>query len=199
MATPRIESNQRFSGTCDMKTSAMWTKGVLMAAILGAGAVSAGVAGAQPKAEPRSAMLQKLVDCRKITDEAGRLSCYDQATAALDQAEAKGDIVVVDREQARKVRRQAFGFSMPSLSLFERGETQEEIQNVAGVVAEARVNNAGKWVIKLEDGAVWVQVDANDLHRNPKPGMTVKIRQASLGSYLMSIDNMGAFRARRSE
>jgi len=177
-----------------MKTKAMWAATALLAVVVGGAA-----ADAQPKGEPRSAMLQKLVDCRKITDEAGRLACYDQATAALDQAEAKGDIVVVDREQARKVRRQAFGFSMPSLSLFERGETQEELQNVSGVVAEARVNNAGKWVIKLEDGAIWVQVDAHDLHKTPKAGMPVKIRQASLGSYLMSIDNMGAFRARRSE
>ena len=144
-------------------------------------------------------MLQKLVDCRKLTDESQRLACYDQATVALDQAEAKGDIVVVDREQARKVRRQAFGFSMPSLSLFERGETQEELENVTGVVALARVNGAGKWVIKLEDGAVWTQVDSKELFKEPKPGMPVKIRQASLGSFLMTVDTMGAFRARRAE
>jgi len=177
-----------------MKTMAKWT-----AVVVGVVALGASSAGAQPKGEARSAMLQKLVDCRKLTDEQARLACYDQATVALDQAEAKGDIVVVDREQARKVRRQAFGFSMPSLTLFERGETQEDLQNVTGVVAEARVNNAGKWVIKLEDGAVWVQVDANDLHRNPKPGMPVKIRQASLGSFLVSVDNMGGFRAKRTE
>ena len=182
-----------------MKTNAMWATGALLATALGVGAMSGGTAGAQPKGEARAAMLQKLLDCRKIAGEADRLACYDQAAVALDQAEAKGDIVVVDREQARKVRRQAFGFSMPSLSLFERGETQEELENVSGVVAVARVNNAGKWVIQLEDGAVWVQVDSHDLHKTPKPGMPVKIRQASLGSFLVSIDNMGAFRARRTE
>jgi len=178
----------------DMKTAAIRTAGLALAAAL----ISTG-ANAQPKPEARSAMLQKLVDCRKLTDEAARLACYDQATVALDQAEAKGDIVVVDREQARKVRRQAFGFSMPSLSLFERGETQEELENVSGVVDVARVNGAGKWVIKLQDGAVWTQVDNNEMFRDPKPGMSVKIRQASMGSFLMTIDNMRAFRARRTE
>lgn len=178
-----------------MKTVAMWTiGGALMVATVGGAA-----AIAQPKAEARSAMLQKLVDCRKVTDEAARLACYDAATVALDQAEAKGDIVVVDREQARKVRRQAFGFSMPSITLFERGETQEELENVAGVLALARINGAGKWVIKLEDGAVWTQVDANELFKTPKPGMPVKIRQAAMGSFLLSIDNQRAFRARRTE
>jgi hypothetical protein len=162
-------------------------------------ALAATTVAAQPKGEARSPMLQKLVDCRKVTEEAARLACYDQATAALDQAEAKGDVVVVDREQARKVRRQAFGFSMPSITLFERGETQEELENITGVVDVARVNNAGKWVIKLQDGAVWAQVDNNEFHKTPKAGMKVKVRQASLGSFLMTIDNGGAFRARRVE
>lgn len=178
-----------------MNTMAMRTMGMALAAAVLCGPA----ANAQPKPEARSAMLQKLVDCRKLTDESARLACYDQATVALDQAEAKGDIVVVDREQARKVRRQAFGFSVPSITLFERGESKEELENTTGVVAVARVNGAGKWVIKLEDGAVWTQVDANELFRDPKPGMPVKIRQASMGSFLMTIDNTRAFRARRTE
>ncbi|MBU2096132.1 MAG: hypothetical protein KJ775_19605 [Alphaproteobacteria bacterium] len=183
----------------DMKTAAIRAAGLALAATLLAPALLSAGANAQPKPEARSAMLQKLVDCRKVTDETARLACYDQVTVALDQAEAKGDIVVVDREQARKVRKQAFGFSVPSITLFERGESKEELANTTGVVAVARVNGAGKWVIKLEDGAVWTQVDGNELFRDPKPGATVKIRQAAMGSFLMTIDNSRAFRARRSE
>jgi hypothetical protein len=182
-----------------MKTAAMRTAGVALAAAFLAPTFLPTGANAQPKPEARSAMLQKLVDCRKLTDESARLACYDQATVALDQAEAKGDIVVVDREQARKVRRQAFGFSVPSITLFERGESKEELENATGVVDVARVNGAGKWVIKLQDGAIWTQVDGNELFRDPKPGMSVKIRQAAMGSFLMTIDNMRAFRARRTE
>jgi hypothetical protein len=157
------------------------------------------VAAAQPKPEGRTQMLQELVDCRKVTDDSARLACYDKAAASLDQAEAKGDIVVVDREQARKVRRQAFGFSMPSITLFEKGETQEELENVTGEVAVASVNGAGKWTIRLKDGGIWVQIDNNELHRTPKPGNPVKIRQAAMGSFLMSINNGGGFRVRRVE
>lgn len=156
-------------------------------------------AAAQTKPPERAAIVQGLVDCRKLTDDAQRLACYDQAAAALDQAEAKGDVVIVDREQARQVRRQAFGFALPSISLFERGETQEEIENVAGTVKAARQNGAGKWVVEMSEGGVWVQVDANELHRDPRAGMPVKIRQAAMGSFLMSIDGQRAFRARRVE
>jgi hypothetical protein len=169
--------------------------GVLAATVLAAAAPSA----TAQKAEGRAELVQKLADCRKIADNTARLACYDSTAAAFDQAEAKGDIVVVDREQARKVRRQAFGFSLPSLSLFEKGETQEEIENVAAKIASVRQDATGKWILKLEDGAVWAQVDANELFKTPKPGMPVKIRRASMGSFLVSVDGTRAFRARRVE
>lgn len=182
-----------------MSSAAMRMTGLALTMGLCLTPVLSGPASAQTKADARSPMLQKLLDCRKLTDQTERLACYDATTAVFDQAEAKGDVVVVDREQARQVRRQAFGFSMPSLTLFERGESQEELENVSGVVDAARMNGAGKWVIRLKDGATWVQVDSNELSRDPKPGMPIKVRQASLGSFLMTIDNMRAFRARRSE
>jgi hypothetical protein len=177
-----------------------WARAPLAAVILLAGAAVPG-ALAQPAAMPegRAAVVQKLTDCRKVADNAARLACYDAAAAALDTAEAKGDIVVVDREQARKVRRQAFGFRMPSITLFERGEKPEEIDTMTGVVAAARQNGMGHWVIRLEDGATWSQVDATDLFTDPKAGQPVKIRRASLGSYLMSIGNQRAIRVRREE
>lgn len=153
---------------------------------------------AQSKTE-RAAIVQKLVDCRKLTDDAARLACYDQATTALDQAEAKGDVVIVDREQARKVRKQAFGFSLPSISMFEKGEAKEEIDTFDGVVSAARQDGSGRWVVKLEDGAVWTSVGAEELFKTPRPGMKVRIKKAALGSFMMIIDNQGGFKARRVE
>jgi hypothetical protein len=149
------------------------------------------------KAPSRAAVLQGLLDCRAKSDNAERLACYDQAASAMDQAEAKGDIVVVDREQARAVRKQAFGFTLPSLSLFERGEKPEQIDRVSGVIAASHADANGKWVLRLEDGATWRQIDGEPPHRDPKAGMTVEIKTASMGSYLLSVDGQRAFRAHR--
>src|SRR5207344_3661661 len=85
----------------------------------------------------RAAIVEKLVDCRKLTENAARLACYDEATAAFDQAESKGDVVVIDREQAREVRKQAFGFTLPSISIFQKGEPKEDFDAFDGVVASA--------------------------------------------------------------
>jgi hypothetical protein len=172
---------------------------IAVAAIMSAGSLAAAPPPAGLAASTRAQVLQSLSDCRKLTDNTARLACYDTAAAGLEQAEAKGDIVVVDREQARKVRRQAFGFTLPSLAMFDKGEKQEDIDNTTGTVAAARQNGARKWVIKLEDGAVWTQVDATELFADPKAGDPVRIKKASLGSYLMVVGKNGAIRAHREE
>ena len=174
-------------------TFACLTACVITASVVASGAM------AQPKAVGRAALVQTLADCRKLTDDGARLACYDGAAAALEQAEAKGDIVVVDREQARTVRRQAFGFSVPSLSMFEKGEEKEQVDNVAGKIASARQDATGKWILRLEGGAVWQQVDTQELSMYPKVGQSVTIRTATLGSFLASVEGRRAFRVRRVE
>jgi hypothetical protein len=154
---------------------------------------------AQPRPEGRAAIVQNLLDCRKTADDAARLACYDQAAGAFGKAEAQGDIVVVDREQARKVRRQAFGLSLPSLSLFDKGESEEELNNVTAQVQSARQDGTGRWTVKLDSGATWTQVDTSPLRRTPKAGMPVTIRKAALGSFMMKIGDQHAVRAKRVE
>ena len=147
----------------------------------------------------RAKELQQLIDCRKLADNAARLACYDQAAATLDQAEAKGDIVVVNREQARKVRRQAFGFSLPSISLFERGEKPEEVAQAEDKIASVRKLLTGKWEFHLESGAVWVQVDLTELPLDPKPGQTVRIQKAAMGSFAMTVGKQRSIKVHRVE
>lgn len=155
------------------------------------GAVVAGslllAQAAVAQAPERSLVLQRLAACRQIAAADARLSCYDAAVAAFDTAEAKGDIVVVDREQARAVRRQAFGFQLPSLSLFDRGDKPEEIDEVRLAIVSAARDGGGKWTLTLEGGQVWRQIDTGELSRNPKPGMTATIKKAALGSYKLTV------------
>jgi hypothetical protein len=168
----------------------------MLIATLGAPALAAPPPGQSPE---RAKEIQELAECAKLTDSAARLACYDKAAHALDQAEAKGDVVVVDREQARKVRRQAFGFTMPSISLFTRGEKPEDVTSNQTTVVSAHKALTGKWVLKLADGSTWSQVDLTDIPIDPKAGNTVKIVKASMGSYLATIANQREVRVHRDE
>lgn len=162
-------------------------------------AVLASSAAAQPKAGAGPEVLQQLVACRDAPNDAAQLACYRQATEALVRAEAAGDVVVVDRGEVRKLRQQAFGFSLPSLSLFDKGESEAELNSVAGQVRSARQDPTGRWVLQLDNGGTWTQVDTTPLRTTPKGGMPVVITRAALGSYKMKVGDQAAVRARRVE
>ena len=97
------------------------------------------------------------------------------------------------------MRRQAFGFTLPSLALFEKADGAEKLDRVESTLSEIRRTADGKWILKLQDGAVWRQTDAEGPARTPRVGMKVTVRSASMGSYLLSVDGQAGFRAKREE
>ena len=154
-----------------------------------------GAAGAQTA--PRTAVLQSVIDCKGKSDAAERLACYDAAVASLDVAEKKGDIVVVDREQARTARKQAFGFALPSMAMFDRGEKPEELDRVLTTITKVSKQGDGRWLLELEGGALWAQNDTEVLPRAPKVGAKAEVRKGAVGGYFLSVDGMRGMRARR--
>ena len=158
--------------------------------VLAAGAAflltaGAGLAGSPIKG--RAAQLQAVVDCRKLTDATQRLACYDSAAASLDAAEQAGDLVVVDRAQVREARKAAFGFNFQMPAFMTGGEKAEPLDRITATIASASQDGLGKWTIRMTDGAVWRQVDSDRVSRDPKPGATVEIRSAAMGSFMMTL------------
>ena len=149
-------------------------------------------------AQTRAPAVQSVVDCRNIQDSAVRLACYDRAIDGLISAETSGDVVTVDRAQRGALRRQAFGFNLPALSLFGRDEGAGE-DRLTSQVAFASRDGAGRWTIRLPDGAVWSQTDDAVIYPDPKQGSPVVIRRGTLGSYFMSIDGKPGVRALRRQ
>jgi hypothetical protein len=186
---------------------------VLVLAALAAGAALTGAALAagkpvdKPSVARRAAVLQAIVDCRKMTDSDARLACYDAAAAKLDEAESTGQVVVVDREQARQVRRDIFGLQLPSLDIFNLGgggkgaaatvAKGEEVDKLLATVKEARQLGDGKWTIELDTGAVWRQIENSDIALDIRPGQTVEIRKGAIGSFVMKVGGQPGFKAHR--
>lgn len=138
--------------------------------------------------EGRPAALKAVVDCRAISDPSARLACYDDAVGKLDSAESSGQVVVLDREAAKNVKRQAFGFSIPSINLFAKGEKEEEVNRLSDTLKSVRERADHKWVFELADGGVWRQIDTTQFPVDPKAGQSVEIQRAALGSYMLKID-----------
>lgn len=158
----------------------------------GAGAAEAKAPAAQ------SPLVRALADCRLQAEESARLRCLEAAAAALIEASANGQVVLVTREDVRKTRKSLFGFSLPKLPFFggddSAGEQQEEI---TATIAWARALPHGKWQMKLEGGGLWETTETSMGGRDPRKGADVVIKRGVLGSYVMRVGGQRWVRVKR--
>ena len=169
---------------------------VVLGTIIAVGLGGVACAAKKPEAG-RSALVQTLSDCRNLKDDSFRLACYDKAAASLDEAEQQGQVVVVDREQVKAVRRQAFGFSLPAFDIFGRGVKEEKIDRISETVESAHLNSEGRWVMMMTDGASWIEKEAEHDQNPPAKGSIIKIRSGTLGSFFCNVDGQYAVRCER--
>lgn len=167
-------------------------------AVIAACLMAAGVEAKQKQKPVQSPLVQSLAGCRAQTDDAARLRCYDNAAAALTDAAASGDVVVVDQQDLRQARRTLFGFSLPKLPFFggDRSAADEQ-DELTAKISSARGLGYGKYQIRLEDGAVWETTQAFSTIRDPKAGDTVLIKRGLLGSYMIRIAGQRGLKAKR--
>jgi hypothetical protein len=192
-----------------MTLRALFAVAPIAVAVLGAPAAASaqGRPPASAQTEIGSAgQVDAVIQCRAIADSAQRLQCYDAAAARLAEATQRRDIVVVDRNQVRETRRRLFGFSLPNIRLFGGGgrdrdghdEDADEIRELRGTVASASNGQGGRWVVTLDDGGTWTQVDNLPLAIWPRRGTAVVIRRGLVGNYMMEVAGQPAIRVRRT-
>ena len=145
---------------------------------------------------PRPAIFDDLINCRTIADDTERLACYDGNVGKLDEAQKKEEIIVTDKQSVQEAKRGLFGFNLPKLSIFGK-EGEEQLEELVTTIKSARQDRSGKWTFILEDGAKWQQIDTDGSSRQVKPGMEVRIRKASLGSYFVNVEGRRAIRMMR--
>jgi hypothetical protein len=169
---------------------------IAAAAIL---SLAAGASAQRPRpGEERPEVLSRVVQCRSIASAEQRLACFDREVAAMDAAQSSGELVAMDRQQVRRTRRSLFGLAIPDLGVFgDDNEDEEQESRIESTVRSATQNNLGKWIITIEDGARWIQIDSRGLNFPPRPGQPIRIRRASLGSYFANVNNQTAIRMRR--
>lgn len=169
---------------------------VAAVAVIGCLIVTPASAKDKDKGATRPAQIEQLYACRDIADPAQRLACFDREVGSLASAEAARDIVFTDRETAKKARKGLFGFSFPKLGDIFGGDEDDQIKEIDTVIKSVSVDRSGKYILTMEDGAVWSQIDASGA-RQPKPGQKIHIKVASMGSYFASIEGGRSIRIKR--
>ncbi|WP_428632607.1 hypothetical protein [Sphingopyxis sp.] len=154
-------------------------------------------AAAKDKDTPvRPAQIQELYACRDIADPAARLACFDREVGELSSADAAREITFTDRETAKKARRGLFGFSFPKLGGIFGGD-EDEVKEIETTIRSVSTDRSGKYILAMEDDAVWVQIDTTNLPHQPKSGQKVKIKVATMGSYFATINGGRTIRMKR--
>ena len=142
--------------------------------------------------DPNYSPLSTLYDCTAIEEPEERLACFDTSVANLRTAEQKKEIVAIDAKAARKIKREAFGFNLPSLSKIglpkislpgSKGKAEVLVVDVKSIRTSGRVLE-----ITLENGQIWKEVGGR-LNYIPKGDLTATIKPKSVGSYLLSLNN----------
>jgi hypothetical protein len=178
------------------------------------------VAWAQTGQNPANAAvspLEPIYACADKTNPTERLGCFDAAVATIRAKEAKSEIVTFDKQRVEKVRREAFGFSLPSLpklgfpAFGGAPKADSKDQSVAAVAAEEDIEeqsftvvstreSAGRVVITLENGQVWRLTEAGELNAAKRPPYKVNIRAAAMGSFILTVEGRNkGYRVRRVE
>ncbi len=140
--------------------------------------------------------VKQLLDCRSMSDSAHRLACYDRQAAAMSQAIATRELVVIDKARANQAKRSLFGFSVPSFGgLF--GGNEDDIKQIESTVVGTSHNAEGGWVLKLADGSVWSQIDDAPMGLPPRKGDKVIVKRGLMGGFFLELGKQPGFRTKR--
>jgi len=149
---------------------------------------------------PPQSPINSIQLCRKIASDADRVACYDRAADALSEAQRRKDIVVMDRTQVQKAKRSLFGFSLPSIRLFDDNDGGGKggdgaLRQVTGTVQSATSLSGGLLRFTLDDDGVWESTEQATVP--PRRGDVVTIKGGSLGSYIATAPGRRSVRVRR--
>ena len=117
------------------------TKAVLLAASCASPAYTADAESNRPK------VYTDIVAFRALADAGARLTCFDAATKALEDATDNRQIVMLNQDDVRKTKKSLFGFSLPKIPFFgeSNAEQEAEFKQVEGDLAGVQSIGAGKY------------------------------------------------------
>lgn len=160
-------------------------------------AASAAAASRAQSVQPAPAQFARVTACQSIRDNAQRLACYDREVALAATANARGDLVVMDRQQLRQTRRSLFGLTLPNLGVFGEDSLPGDADRLETTIKSVHYQADGKYIFDLAEGGRWLALESRTFIVDPAPGQPVRIRRAALGSYLMNVNNQLALRVHR--
>ncbi|MEO1043861.1 MAG: hypothetical protein AAFX04_00300 [Pseudomonadota bacterium] len=137
-----------------------------------------------------------LYACLDIEDDSERLACYDREVRSFSQAQNAGEVIVAERKDVEKARRELFGLSLSENPLF--GDADDEgVRSITATIKSVRQQRDGRWIMTLDTGARWIQAESRRNRRGPRTNDTVEIKRGALGAFVATPEGGKSFKVRR--
>ena len=139
------------------------------------------------------AIVERMRQCSALADDGQRLICFDEVSARLLAEFDDGEVRLVRTDEIEKTRRSAFGFALPTITLFggkdEDGEEVEPLDTLNSTITRVSRIGEDSWRFTIADGdAVWEVRNAPSRFREPSVGDSVEFEKAALGSYWVRVN-----------
>ena len=148
-------------------------------------------------------VLNILRNCAEIDDPTARLACYDnniRAAGGQPRSSVPGEMAVPSGGAGAPLdTRGPSGFGREDIVTPERFNTPAgELEELRARVAAVAQQQRGVYLVTLDDGAQWLFSESVPFsYRPPRVGDRVTIDRASLGSFLMTVNDQASVRVRR--
>jgi hypothetical protein len=156
---------------------------------------------------------EALRTCATISASEQRLACFDRLAASLaprpqaaaratpaapQAATAVAPAVAAAAASADPVDRFGFGEGRLQRAAAAQEAPKPRLEALTARITAARRMGNGAWRIQLDNGQLWRQVSPSE-QLDPQVGSEVKIKPASLGSYLLVDASRHSARVHREE
>jgi len=169
-------------------------------------------------AGPRDDVLEAMGKCATLTDDKARLSCYDAVAPRLRDALNRPP-ESLSRPPTEEEQKSWFGFNLgdwfggstPPAVQTTPGqfgadklagkeqpsggnaapppEQPQQVESITATVTDYSFNAFGKFIVFLDNGQVWKEIDSDPAHFSKGSANTVTIERGLLSSYNMHIND----------
>ena len=176
------------------------------------------VASGPALAGPRDDVLDAMGKCATLTDNKARLDCYDAVAPRLRDALNRPP-EALSHPPTEEEQKSWFGFNLdglfgsngtppavqttpgqfgadklaakeaPAAEGAAQPEQPKPIESITATVTDYSINPFGRFIVFLDNGQVWKQIDADVAHFSKGGSNTVMIERGMMGSYNMHIND----------
>ncbi|MGN6147582.1 MAG: hypothetical protein ACTHPD_03480 [Rhizomicrobium sp.] len=176
------------------------------------------VASGLALAGPRDDVLEAMGKCATLTDNKARLDCYDAVAPRLRDALNRPP-EALSHPPTEEEQKSWFGFNLdglfgsngtppavqttpgqfgadklaakeaPAAEGAAQPEQPKAIESITAAVTDYSINPFGRFIVFLDNGQVWKQIDSDVAHFSKGGSNTVMIERGMMGSYNMHIND----------